>query len=63
MQGAFDFKFVGDFFDEFFTLPQITIFRPIGKPPHFIPVHDNSTAQDDGNETLRAFPRGSLFPG
>ena len=43
MQGIFDFEFIGDLFDECFTLKKITILRQVGNSPDFIPVHGNAS--------------------
>jgi hypothetical protein len=37
MQGTFDFEFIGNFFNQFFTLWKVAIFRQIRKPLDFKP--------------------------
>ena len=44
MQGTFDFEFIGDFFHQFHALWKITIFRQIGNPSDFIPIHSQVSA-------------------
>jgi len=61
MQGAFDFEFIGNFFHQFFTLRQITIFPQIRKPPHLIPIDGQVTAQNDGDEFFGTIARRLIF--